>query len=98
MLLVLSEHSVESNWVEWEVSQARKLEKELRRDVLCPVAVDEAWKSCRWPGPLRRQVEKYFILDFSAWEEPETFQGQFGRLVEGLGIFYPGKKPGEAQE
>jgi len=30
VLLVLSEHSVESDWVEWEVSKARELEQEKR--------------------------------------------------------------------
>ncbi len=98
VLLVLSGHSVESDWVEWEASKARKLERRYRkegkpRDVLCPVALDEAWKTCDWPGPLRRQVEKYFILDFSAWEDPGTFKAQFRRLDEGLKIFYPGKSP-----
>ena len=41
VILVLSERSVESDWVEWEASQARELEKELDRDVLCPVALDD---------------------------------------------------------
>ncbi len=99
VLLVLSEHSVESDWVEWEASKARELERQYRkestpRDVLCPVALDEAWKTCDWEGPLRRQIEKYFVLDFSAWEERETFDRQFGRLAEGLGLFYPGQKGG----
>jgi uncharacterized protein YjbI with pentapeptide repeats len=97
VLLVLSENSVESDWVEWEVSQARELEKELKRDVLCPVALDEAWKNCDWPGPLRRQVEKYFILDFSAWDEQKTFEKQFDKLVKGLGISYRGRRPGGRQ-
>ncbi len=96
VLLVLSVHSVESDWVEWEASKARELERQYRnevkpRDILCPVALDDAWKSCDWPGPLRRQIEKYFILDFSAWREQETFDRQFERLIEGLGLFYPGE-------
>ena len=51
---------------------ARKLEIETERDVLCPVALDDAWKTCRWPARLREQIEEYLILDFSAWEEEET--------------------------
>ncbi len=98
VLLVLSKNSVESDWVEWEASKARELERKYRKegkpqDVLCPVALDAAWKTCDWPGPLRRQIEKYFILDFSDWEERDIFEQQFGRLVEGLGLFYPGQKP-----
>lgn len=88
VLLVFSKDSVKSDWVEWEVSQARKLEKELKRDVLCPVALDDSWKTCDWPGPLRRQIEDYNILDFSAWQETEFFDRQFEKLVDGLDLFY----------
>ena len=92
ILLVLSEHSVESDWVEWEVRKARELEKELKREVLCPVALDEAWKSCPWPQRLRVQIEEYNILDFSDWRKPATFEKQFVKLIDGLGLFYRGEK------
>lgn len=89
VLLVLSENSVRSDWVWWEAQKARDLEKELGRDVLCPVALDDAWKTCSWPGPLRRQIEDYYILDFSEWEDSEVRERQFPRLIDGLGINYP---------
>lgn len=88
VLLVLSENSVESDWVRWEAARARKLEKELGRDVLCPVALDEAWKTCKWPGPLRQQIEDYNIVDFSEWKESEFLGKQFEKLVDGLELFY----------
>ena len=93
VLLVLSERSVESDWVEWEVSKARELEKAEKRDVLCPVALDESWKTCDWPGPLRRQVEDYNILDFS---KGSKFDEQFEKLVRGIVEFYPPGADGEA--
>jgi hypothetical protein len=43
VLLVLSEHSVKSDWVEDEVDKAVKLSRILNRDVLCPIALDESW-------------------------------------------------------
>ncbi len=88
VLLVLSEASAESDWVEWEVSKARELEKAEKRDVLCPVALDDAWKTCSWPGPLRRQIEDYNILDFSEWQDDAAMERQFKKLIEGLGMFY----------
>jgi uncharacterized protein YjbI with pentapeptide repeats len=94
VLLVLSKHSVESDWVEDEANRARRLEKELKRDVLCPVALDDAWKSCTWSATLRTQIEKYNILPFANWEDAATFEGMFGRLVEGLSIFYRPEQPG----
>ncbi|MGH9199140.1 MAG: toll/interleukin-1 receptor domain-containing protein, partial [Acidimicrobiia bacterium] len=87
-LLVLSANSVNSDWVEWEAAKARELEKELGRDVLCPVALDGSWKTSKWPGPLRRQIEDYHILDFSQWQDAETFKQQFAKLMAGLRLFY----------
>ncbi len=89
VLLVLSESSVESDWVRWEAQKARELEKELGRDVLCPVALDNAWKSCSWPAWLRVQIEDYYVLDFSEWMDSKAMASQFARLLEGLGINYP---------
>ena len=45
LLLVFSQHSCGSDWVEWEASRAREVEKQEGRDVLCPIALDDAWKS-----------------------------------------------------
>jgi hypothetical protein len=88
-LLVLSKHSVNSDWVEWEASKARELEKLLGRNVLCPVALDDSWKSSHWPGPLRRQIEDYVILDFARWRDAEVFKKQFDKLKGGLALYYP---------
>ena len=88
-LLVLSKNSVRSDWVEWEAAEARKLEKELRRDVLCPIALDDAWKAGDWPGPLRRQIEDYHVLSFSDWKKTKSLDRQFAKLLEGLRLFYP---------
>ncbi len=81
---LLSERSLESEWVEWEAGQARKLEKKIGRPVLCPVALDDAWKECDWPGPLRRQIESYNVLDFSEWENETKFEAAFTKLYRGL--------------
>ncbi len=86
VLLVLSENSVASDWVEWEVSVARELEKTEKRDVLCPVTLDDSWKECDWPGPLRRQIMEYNVLDFS---EDADFDSQFEKLVRGIVEYYP---------
>ncbi len=94
-LLVLSKNSVKSDWVEWEAAKARELEKALGRDILCPVALDTAWKSCSWPGPLRRQIEDYYVLDFSAWKQPKAMGRQFERLIKGLRINYPKANHGQ---
>lgn len=90
VLLVLSEHSLSSDWVEYEVRAARQLEKDMGRDVLCPVALDDSWKSSPWPKRVMEQIMEYNILDFSAWEDESKFEGMFRKLIDGLELFYKG--------
>jgi uncharacterized protein YjbI with pentapeptide repeats len=90
VLLVLSEHSLMSDWVEHEVRAARGLEKELGRAVLCPVALDNSWKNSRWPKRIMEQIMEYNILDFSAWKDDSKFDGLFRKLIDGLELFYKG--------
>jgi uncharacterized protein YjbI with pentapeptide repeats len=90
VLLVLSEHSLSSDWVEHEVRMARGLEKEMGRDVLCPVALDDSWKDSRWPKRVMEQIMEYNILDFSAWEDDSKFGNTFNKLIDGLELFYKG--------
>ncbi len=88
VLLILSEHSTSSDWVEHEARLARKLEKELGRDVLCPIALDDSWKTCNWPERIKEQIMEYNILDFSNWEEDDELDVMFKRLIDGLDMFY----------
>jgi hypothetical protein len=90
ILLVLSEHSLKSDWVEHEVRTARTLEKDMGRDILCPVALDDSWKSSRWPKRVIEQIMEYNILDFSAWQDDNKFDGMFRKLIDGLELFYKG--------
>ena len=91
VLLILSKNSIKSDWVEHEVRKARELEKELGRDALCPVALDDGWKSSPWPKRVMEQIKEYNILDFSGWQNKSTFDSKFAKLLSGLEIFY--KKP-----
>jgi hypothetical protein len=90
VLLILSSNALSSDWVEHEVRTARELEKEIGRDVLCPVALDDSWKSSVWPKRVMEQVIEYNILDFSAWKDDSKFGTTFGKLIDGLGLFYKG--------
>ena len=90
VLLVLSKNALRSDWVEHEVRTARWLEKELERDVLCPVALDNSWKSGFWPARLMEQIMEYNILDFSEWQDDVKFERMFRKLIDGLELFYKG--------
>jgi len=95
VLLVLSEHSIKSDWVEHEVRTARGLEKDMGRDVLCPIALDDSWKSSPWPKRVMQQIMEYNILDFSAWNDDAKFEVIFRKLLDGLELFYKDKSHGE---
>ncbi|RLD05013.1 MAG: hypothetical protein DRI32_04725 [Chloroflexi bacterium] len=90
VLLILSESSTKSDWVEHEVRLARKLEKEIGRDVLCPIALDDSWKTSKWPERIMEQVTEYNILDFSKWDDDTKFDEMFTKLIDGLDMFYKG--------
>ena len=90
VVLVLSENAISSDWVEHEARTARELEKEMERDVLCPVSLDDSWKDSRWPKRVMEQITEYNIVDFSAWQDDSKFDGMFRKLIDGLELFYKG--------
>ncbi len=67
-LVVLSEASLASGWVESEVEYAHEAASVDRPYTLCPIALDDAWKSSRWDPALRMALKKFHILDFSGWQ------------------------------
>ena len=92
VLLVLSAASVESDWVQHELKMAHRKEKEEGRDVLCPVALDDAWKS-KQDDVLWEPAMKFNVLDFSRWESDEWFGNQFRKLLDGMKVYYgPARK------
>ena len=88
MILILSENSTRSDWVEHEARLARELEKEMGRDVLCPIALDASWKLANWPARLMEQIMEYNILDYSHWCDDKAFGQVFNKMISGLDMFY----------
>ena len=92
VLLVLSQASVNSDWVASELELVRRKEREEGRDVLCPIALDDSWKEKFTTGSvdhvLWRQVAKKNVLDFSKWQFDES-EPPFQKLLRGLKSNYP---------
>jgi hypothetical protein len=82
LLLVLSKHSIESNWVESEVETAFERERLEQRDVLMPIRLDDAvFKSnAAWANHVRRTRH---IGDFSV-ETVAPYAENLERLVRAL--------------
>jgi hypothetical protein len=92
VLLVLSEASIRSDWVENELEMARRKEREESRDVLCPLALDDSWKSKMDPDEPNRALwltlRQKLVLDFSKWKT-KAFEPTLERLLRGLKMYYP---------
>ena len=103
VLLVLSKDSVQSDWVENELDMARSKEKAEGRAVLCPVALDDAWKAKveakDGPGDpsraLWRTLQQKLVVDFSGWET-KSFEDAFQKLVRGLKVNYGPRAIGQS--
>jgi hypothetical protein len=83
VMIVLSEASVQSRWVEREVNAAREREDRENRTVLFPIRVDDAAMSAPqpWAADIRRSRH---IGDFSEWKAHDHYQRAFDRLVRDL--------------
>jgi TIR domain-containing protein/pentapeptide repeat protein len=84
LLLVLSEESVNSEWVEKEVETAFEKERERKETVLFPIRLDDAVMDITtgWPADIRRSRH---IGDFTQWKDHDFFKKAFDHLLKDLG-------------
>ncbi len=90
LLLVLSETSMQSEWVATEIYYARKREVKEKKQVLFPIRLVpfeaiETWKCLSDMGKdMAVEIREYFIPDFSNWKDHDSFEAGFKRLLEDL--------------
>jgi hypothetical protein len=91
LLLVLSEHSIKSEWVMTEIRKAREGEKRENRRKLFPVRLVDFDTLRNWTcfdadsgKDLAVEVREYFIPDFSNWKDHDAFEMAFARLQQDL--------------
>ena len=83
VLLVLSEHSVESDWVKKEVETAFDREQQQKKLILFPVKLDETVMHTdkAWAADIRRMRH---IGDFTHWKEHDFYRKTLTRLLRDL--------------
>jgi hypothetical protein len=83
LLLILSKHSVASDWVEKEVETAMEQERRQKRTVLFPIRLDPAVMKIEsgWPADVRRGRN---IGNFCKWKQHDAYQQAFTRLLRDL--------------
>jgi TIR domain/Pentapeptide repeats (8 copies) len=93
LMVVLSEHSIHSDWVKAEVESALERERREKRTVLFPVRLDDAVQNTHvaWAAHIRRTRH---VCDFAGWKDHDTYQHAFTRLLKDLNAKDP-VAPGE---
>jgi TIR domain/Pentapeptide repeats (8 copies) len=83
VLLILSEHSIKSDWVEDEVKTAYEEERKRRQTVLFPIRIDDVVMDTNeaWATKLRADRN---IGDFCRWKDHESYKRCFERAVRDL--------------
>jgi hypothetical protein len=91
LLLILSPHSMNSEWVQTEIAKARQREVRESRQVLFPVRLVSYEAIRGWEcfdadtgKDSAREIREYFIPDFSNWKNHEAYQVAFHQLLRGL--------------
>jgi uncharacterized protein YjbI with pentapeptide repeats len=91
LLLVLSENSMQSEWVMTEIRNARRVEINGKKRKLFPIRLVDFEYIKRWQcfdgesgKDLAVEIREYFIPDFSNWNDENAFEEAFERLLRDL--------------
>jgi hypothetical protein len=84
VLLILSEHSIKSDWVEDEITKAFEEERKRDQIVLFPIRLDDAVMTTdeAWAAKLRQRN----IGDFRRWKDHDAYKQSFERVVRDLKV------------
>lgn len=85
LIVILSKHSIESQWVASEVEIALEREIETGNEILFPIMLDESVmdEKIGWASNIRRTRH---IGDFCCWQESKAYQIAFKRLLNDLKV------------
>jgi uncharacterized protein YjbI with pentapeptide repeats len=91
LILIVSQESMMSNWVETEIKRARKYEIKTGERKLFPISlvkheVIKAWElfDADSGRDIAAEIREYFIPDFSNWRDGQAFNEAFQRLRRDL--------------
>jgi hypothetical protein len=85
ILLILSEASLASDWVSFEIHRALEIEEATQGTRLFPIRLDGSvfdWAGTREADRIRER----HIADFSAWRDQSAYAKQFRRLIRDLAV------------
>jgi hypothetical protein len=91
VLLILSKHSMNSEWVRTEISKARKREVEEHKEILFPIRLVDFASLRKWEcfdadtgKDSAREIREYFIPDFSQWKNSKLYKQAVKQLLRDM--------------
>ena len=92
LLLVLSSHSMKSDWVQTEIYNARQREKKEGKAVLFPIRLCGFDAIKKWKAfdadtgkDMAREVREYYVPgDFENWKDHDAFEAGYAKLLADL--------------
>lgn len=83
LIIILTEHAIQSPWVEREVEAACEKENDFDLKVLFPIRLDDAVMQTTkaWAANVRR---RWHMGDFTRWKDRDAYQQAFERLLHDL--------------
>ncbi|PWT99842.1 MAG: hypothetical protein C5B51_26385 [Terriglobia bacterium] len=91
LLLILSDASMNSEWVKTEIANARQREIREKGRMLFPISLVPYKRIKEWKAfdgdtgkDSAREIREYFIPDFSNWKDHDSYQQAFQRLLRDL--------------
>jgi hypothetical protein len=82
VLLILSEKSIASDWVEDEVTKAFEEERKRGQTVLFPIRLDD--QVIATDEPRAAKIRARYIGDFRRWKDHDTYKKSFERVIRDL--------------
>jgi hypothetical protein len=91
LLLVVSEHSMKSEWVCTEIRKARKREVKEGKRVLFPIRLVPFERLQEWEAfdadtgkDMAVEVREYYVPDFTTWKDRDRFEAEYKKLLHDL--------------
>jgi hypothetical protein len=82
VVLILSERSIKSDWVEDEVTKAFEEERKRNQIVLFPIRLDDAVMDASEACAAKLRARN--IGDFTCWKDPDAYKKALERVLRDL--------------
>lgn len=83
MILILSQHSIASKWINKELSVSLELERLRRKTILFPIRIDDSIFKKSLIQPLKSITNRH-IGDFTKWHNENDYKKSFSHMVRDL--------------